>query len=160
MIRTNHHGYTDVGRGILVSNKEFCPQMRPYCGANVPCKILHIYRNDHPKYHCLDVASGLLPPGDMSLEYRDGESFVKNGIDIDKLAHFFQNQVAVLVHCAAGQTRSPTIAIIGLIARGVPFGKALGDVVTKNWEQRGIPSNICLAPLGEILEWAEKRGSL
>lgn len=143
-----HYQPIHVGQGIYISHRDAC-------GKFLVDRILHIWRDDMPDNSCEDVAVGRATG--MILNYRDGESLVKSNINLDHVASFFEKPGIVLVHCTVGQTRSPTIALVGKVVRGVSVYDAIADITRANWVARQVVCNWCITPLKEILGWAEGR---
>lgn len=140
-----------VGHNLYISHKDACDSH----WTAFP-KILHIWRDDIPSYSCNQIR-GARHRG-LGLHYRDGESFDNANHSIDEIADFLHGDLMTLVHCTAGQTRSPTVAIIGKIVRGCSVNQAISDIMKANWEQRRVVCNFCVTPMKEIFEWAEKKG--
>ena len=139
----------NVGRDIWVGHRDACDKDE----YPADCRILHIWREDHPGNTCDKAKDGSgRPTGDLSLEYKDGESLENMDKSIEELEEFFKIPGKVYVHCAVGQTRSPTIALIGLAVRGENVYDAVGHILADIHMSRGIVWNICLTPLREILQ--------
>lgn len=145
----------NVGHGIYVGHCETCN-----AGAGSTKRVLHIHRNDHPNSGCqitrdlYDTSKSVvpIPACDMELEYKDGESITNANRTWEEIENFFRNDNDCLVHCAVGQTRSPTIALIGKCVRGANVYEAVSDILGAIYRERGIVWNICLTPMKEILE--------
>jgi protein-tyrosine phosphatase len=91
----------------------------------------------------------------LILHYRDGESLTEEMIKAS--VSFLSGTRQTLVHCAAGQTRSPTLAMLGKLIRGANVSQAIGDIVSRIWEKQKIPPNIVHTPLKDILLWSDRR---
>lgn len=134
-----------VGDGIYTGHRMICDEGNPK-------RTLHIWRNDHPQQSC-HVSQGLeMKDGDMLLEYKDGEPIANADKTFDEIEAFFRIPGEVFVHCAVGQTRSPTIALIGKCVRGRGVYEAVSDILGSQHRARGIVWNMCLTPMQEILE--------
>ena len=152
----NHYNPIEIGQNIIISHKDFCPHWERVDRG----KIIHIWRNDMPHHSCEFVDAGKVgwfPDRHLIIDYKDGESLSNANVTIQMIADFSIGTEPLLIHCTAGQTRSPTIALIAKIVRGCSVYQALGDVMKANWETRAVVSNFCLTPIAEILTWAEER---
>lgn len=139
----------DLGHGIYLGHKDMCQ-------VGMANRTLHIYRTDYPSYSCDIITRNEVNKNDMVFEYRDGESLKKWNIDLSEVYNFFLGDDSLYIHCAVGQTRGPTLAIIAIMARASvsPF-LAAARVLKGNWIQRRIVSNFCITPMQEIFEWWE-----
>ena len=152
----NHYNPIDTGQNIIISHRNFCPHWERVARG----KTIHIWRSDMDDNSCEFVASGsigYIPTQHLVVNYKDGESLTKMNVSIEDIAQFSMGADPLLIHCTVGQTRSPTIAIIAKVVRGVSVYQALGEILKANWETRAVVSNFCLTPITEILEWAENR---
>jgi len=149
-VHNGRDAVVDVGRNLFVSHKDVCDTR-----ASEFDRILHIWRDDHPGYSCEAVVAGNAPG--MTLDYKDGTSLTEANHTILEIAEFLSGEDKVLVHCAVGQTRSPTIALIGKVARGDGLWPSIADIFGASWEGREIAWNFCLTPMKEIFKWAESR---
>ena len=146
----NHYNIVDIGHNLFLSHRD-------RCGIVILLEqTLHIHRNDMPNNSCHMIATGM--DRGLVVEYKDGESLYNASISMDTIAGFLTGNEPRLIHCTVGQTRSPTIAIIGKLMRGATFEEAIGDIMAKTWIARGIVTNLCLNPLADNFEWAESRG--
>mgnify|MGYP001585026462 CR=1 FL=1 len=154
----NHYSPIDIGQGIFISHRDFCPQW-------TIGKTLHIWRDDllSESYSCQFVqelrsaGQSLMPDVNsrhLMVQYKDGESLTKMNVSIEEIAQFSTGTLPLLIHCTVGQTRAPTLALIAKIVRGVSVYHALADIMQANWETRGVVSNFCCTPVAEILAWA------
>ena len=141
--------HVDVGHNIFLSHRDACSSW-------VRGKTIHIWRDDMPNSNsCVAVQTGRA--NGLVINYKDGESLLNADVSIEKIADFFRGNDPILVHCTVGQTRSPTIAIIGKIVRGCSPYVAIADIVQATWEKRGIVANLCITPLKDIFIWAGNR---
>ena len=110
-------------------------------------------------------------PGGTCDAIRAGAGHVIEYTDCEPLPRQTIEQVAavsalggkLLVHCAFGQCRGPTLALVALVARGVIPWHALHDVTVALWLRRRIAPHWCPAPLEAIFAWwgegAPRRGN-
>lgn len=122
--------------------------------------VIHIWRDDMPQHDC----SAKNRVGDFSLHYVDGKG-LSEGLLTDIASAVQKNAVSVtrrssakiLVHCIAGVTRSPTIAlfVLSVVERRHPL-LLIGEVYFEHWLQSEITANICRTPLQDIVAWWEK----
>ncbi|KKW13282.1 MAG: hypothetical protein UY48_C0003G0104 [Candidatus Gottesmanbacteria bacterium GW2011_GWB1_49_7] len=140
----------ELGLGIIVGDRDACVLKQVQAD-----RAIHIWRPDtHPKNSCFH---GVPPTPRDSLyslyyEYRDGESLTKAGTDLDSLIEFCKGTDRLFIHCAAGQTRSPTLAVLALRVRGMCIGEAVGVVMQGIWESYKVVTNICHDPMKDIWE--------
>ena len=139
----------DVGHDIYVGNHQCCDEGHYPKAA----RVLHIWRSDHPLSSCKISRGEVQPnPGDLVVEYKDGQKIqCSESSTIEEIEEFFRIPGLVYVHCAVGQTRSPTLAIIGKVIRGRTVYKAYADVLKGLHVHRNIIFNVCLDPTTELL---------
>ena len=135
-----------------------------YCGV-IDANTLHVYRTDHPRQYCQTVLTHGSPEGirdlggDLLLNYIDGQAIP------DDVLYSVSNWAlrsrdsgrSLYLHCAVGQTRSPTLAILVLsvIERTHPVD-SVGVIYKASWLQRGVPPNICVEPFKNICLFYER----
>ena len=142
-------GVAYVGHDIYVGNHQCCNIGGYPNGA----RVLHIWRSDHPDSSC-HATKGKAEPGpdDLVVEYKDGQKIqCSESHTIEQIEEFFRIPGPVFVHCAVGQTRSPTLAIIGKAIRGCDVYQAYAEVLRGIHATRGIVFNVCLDPTTELL---------
>lgn len=147
----NHYNPVDIGHNIAISHRDYCPHW--------PGRTIHIWRSDMPENSCEFVSLQqfvLYPDRHLTVHYKDGESLLAMNVSIDEIAQFSRGEKPLLIHCTVGQTRSPTLALIAKVVRGVSVYQAMADIMRANWETRAVISNFCLTPLRDILMWAER----
>lgn len=146
----------DCGHGITVGNYLACDSLRRFD------RYVHIW---HPyqdgKWHCQAMASRQdEAPRDLFVEYSDGASLeTMVGVTPFTVARFIGITPAVLIHCAHGTYRGPTLAVLALVARGVEILDALDRVNRACWdgyEARQVPF-LNPIPIREIATVPERR---
>lgn len=70
---------------------------------------------------------------------------------------YASNDDDLLIHCAAGLCRSPTIAILCLAARGIPPTLAVGMVCDAMWQGNRVAPHVSPGNLCEIFEFVESK---
>jgi protein-tyrosine phosphatase len=73
------------------------------------------------------------------------------------LAEWFKQPGDVLIHCAAGQTRSVNTAILAKVARGCDPFTATKEVLEAVWTGYKVLGNPCHAPLKDVVDWWASR---
>ena len=154
---SNDKNYAVIRPWLSVGNSDACKENFTHC--------IHIWRSDFQDHSCSDKpeSSRLYTKHnfDYRFDYRDGESIpLASVVDIrDFIRNKFINgsqQKNLLVHCAAGMTRSPTIAILALceVEKGNPLDY-LSEVYKCLWNQRKIIGNVCHSPLKDLVNYYE-----
>ena len=77
---------------------------------------------------CREVATGVAVHH-LVLTYREGEPLANIPVPLDRIVAYCRRPGDLLAHCSAGSVRGPTLAVLAKVARGVPFGKAVEDVM-------------------------------
>jgi hypothetical protein len=166
----NHDKPVHVGQNVYISTTRGCDEHHRDFRY-----VVHIRRDDVPNVHCEHSKALVETRGPIGLfksvslcqedmkEYHDCFIEYRHG---DPLSFSILLEVAgfapdpgdkLLIHSAAGRTRSPTVAIVAKIVRGCRLREGLGDVVCSLWTARRVSANICPDPLRDILGWAETR---
>jgi len=136
-----------VGRGVSVGNFDACDRH----AANFE-KVLHVYHADQHG-HCRSCDKRR--PGDMYLEYLEGTPISVEVLDA--IWDFAAGKEDMLIHCAAGLGRGPTLALVALAARGLPLYQGMGWVAQAMWDQYALPHTpqfLC-KPLNDIFRYME-----
>jgi len=140
----------EIGYNVWVGPKQSCAA----AGGEFD-RVIHIHRSDLRQI-CPALAKATR--NDFFLDYKDGESLAALGDEFDEVWGFCREPGKLLVHCQAGQTRGPTLAVLALAARGTSPFQALGHVFEAVWNQRRIPCNFVPAPIKDIVErWEAHR---
>ena len=140
--------------GIVVGDRDFCNEK----WANFT-HIIHIWRTDYPQNSCQFRSNGV----SLRLEYKDGEELTETTMqEIEVFIELFRKNTdpkQLLIHCAAGITRSPTIALLAasLLHRKHP-SVFIGNILRELRSCRGLTPNICHKPLECICQFVEVRG--
>lgn len=149
----NNADICDVGHGIHVGNFRGCNLY----GRNFQ-RAIHIWYgpDGDPKGVC-DCIVNRRNEG-LTIQYVDQRSLAEV-IEFDRLADFFSEPGEVFVHCAAGQCRSPTVAIIAKLVRApeITPWHAIHDITWSLWTHRRAAPCWGNIPLTEIFEWWERR---
>lgn len=147
---------TPIDDKIVVLDRDFCNQH-----FNDFSHIIHIWRQDYPQNSCQfhQPANG----NSLTIHYKDGEALTNEIMcEVETFVNSFRDNNGtkqLLVHCAAGLTRSPTIALLcaSLLYRQHP-SKIIGSILREMRVCRGLTPNICHKPLECICQFVEARG--
>lgn len=126
------------------------------CGQSGAHACIHIHRDDLPHYDCQFCWHSF---GDLKIEYRDGEALTEENLQkIDAFIAGLAPDTKLLVHCMAGQARSPTIAAYALAMTTPDLHPidAFALVDKAVWDQRGIIFNQCLTPKEKLVRRIEE----
>lgn len=162
----------DVGDNIYVSDYEYCNLAME----DRPPATIHIYRGvlrydvceackkEHPiDRFDIDGYLKFLDKPELFLVLQEGRSLVRNDCNLNfitLISDFSRgySHCRMLIHCAAGQTRSPTAALIAKMARGKPMIEAIGEItdamIKASAGQK--PPIFYKIPLMEIERWARQ----
>ena len=148
----NNADISDVGHGVHVANFRGCDL---YGGRF--SRSVHIWYG--PKGDQSGVCNCIRSGGSgIVLEYTDLHS-LSAVMEIDRLADYFSSPGEVLIHCAAGQCRGPTVAMIAKLVRApeITPWHAMHDITWSLWTHRRAAPLWGNVPLSEIFEWWERR---
>jgi hypothetical protein len=139
-----------VGRGVWVAPASACD-----AGFGDGKRVIHLAYPDAAAaaVNCRAVEQGRTA-GHLLLAYRDGEPFREGGIFLEDVARYAMGGRPLLIHCAAGICRSPTLAVAALIARGDSFDRAVERVWKAMLAGRGVFPDLRFKPMTEIAAWA------
>lgn len=135
----------DVGRGVFVSGLDGCDAARLEFD-----QVIHIV---HASRKPQDTCAAAAADSPHTVEYTDCEP-LRPGV-IDYVSGVAKLPGKLLVHCAYGQCRGPTLATVALMARGAAASEALHEVTVGIWRRRRIMPHWCPAPMAQIFEWWE-----
>lgn len=141
--------FVDVGHNIFISHRDACDHW------HLKEHIIHIWRDDMPGGNSCNAINSGSARG-LVINYKDGETLLNADVSMEIIADFFRGNYPTLVHCTVGQTRSPTVAIVGKIVRGADPYTAIADIIKATWETRRFVANLCITPLKDIFLWAEE----
>lgn len=142
--------YVEIVPGIFVGDRYACDLFSHRFD-----RVVHIWRNDYPDHSCNHVVNKTSKSRDLVIDYADGRSLVtESNPPLEGIENFLRDikpVQSVLIHCAAGQTRSNTIAFLALMVFGLDVGNAMGLIIGAQWKERRLCPNFCVKPLSEIL---------
>lgn len=157
---------------IILRNDEFITThtvLRPWLhigtleccsGAIAYSSVIHIWRKDKPEQSCAFNRHH----NDLIFEYVDADHL--NYSQLDNISSFVlslwpMQQGPLLIHCAGGHTRSPTLALVALasIEKRHPLTLLCG-IYADQWRQRRDIPNILERPLKDITRWYEQNRQL
>ena len=121
-----------------------------HCPADI---CVHIWRNDFPD-RCRQTGY----PRDIVIEYKDGDALSPEikGVIKALAGELKIERKTVLIHCHAGQTRSPSIgAYLLSLVEEMDIFEAVAIVSRALWIQRGLAMNTGHKFLASALKLAE-----
>ena len=139
---------------LFIGDKHKCAN--PSIGEDLG--VIHIWREDKPENICLcfDLKKGVNDNCNFFLNYMDGYELTASMLN--SMYDFLITKNKILVHCQAGKTRSPTVAIFiySVMFRVHPIDAMY--VVYKNYytQAKALP-NMTMLPLEGIISWFESR---
>ncbi|KKM21282.1 hypothetical protein LCGC14_1637020 [marine sediment metagenome] len=142
---------------LYVSDRDICDVRRLDFD-----NVIHIWRNDHPDNSChYQIENQTGDGNNLIVDYKDGETLTEKTLsDIDEFIKDKSFKNKILVHCHAGMTRSPIIAlfIFSMITGNHPLA-CIGTIYYNLWVQNNTLANICRTPLEDIIKWYERNGN-
>lgn len=144
-----------VGSDLIIGNAELCN--RTALGFDA-YNIIHIWRDDKPENNCKcsKVLNNSNTTNHFFFNYKDGYDLFPDMLDT--LAEFVNNKRKILVHCHAGKTRSPTVAIfIYSVMNKVHPIDAMYVVYKEYYKQSKELPNMTMLPLEGIVSWFESK---
>lgn len=141
----------DCGKGIFVTGAGGCNEH-----AAAFARRIHIWGGPGRAGDagCRYLNEGV-PPGDVALQYVDGESLAA-AVSLDAIADYARRPGPILIHCAAGQCRGPTVGLMAMVARGEVPWHAMHGITAALWLTRRVTPHWCYIPLAEIFSWWEQ----
>ena len=142
--------YADIRPWLSIGNREICTEEKFKQSA-----CIHIYREDMPHYTCPFADH----KEDYRFAYKDGEGLDNSSLQIlkEEILGLVESCNHLIVHCHAGQTRSPLIGlfVLTIIENKHPF-ELLPDLYKNIWQGYHVMPNISLTPLIDIVNWFEQ----
>lgn len=142
----------NVGDRTYVSDASYCTAF-----GNTYQNIIHIYRDEnlaagHACKTCLDGHG----PG-LRIRWREGEPLAAMSVPLADLIQYARRPGRLLVHCSAGASRSPSLAVVAKVVRGRHPMDAIRDVI--DGLRQGTGSFPCFVntTMESILDWAENQ---
>jgi hypothetical protein len=133
-----------VGAGVSLGNYEACDLYAKHFPL-----VVHIW---HPRQagHCQSVGKT-----GLTVEWLEGELLTLP--ELDRIARYAGQPGNLLVHCAAGLGRSPTLAVLCLAARQVHPPVALQLIAAAMWDQYAHPRapNLLSGPATQVFRHAD-----
>jgi hypothetical protein len=149
----------NVGKDVWIGDTAAC-NLR---GTQFP-NIIHIWYENGLDRRCNCVAhlqadkNNGLRPGDIAIRYLDGQSLTMASMTIDEIARYSCCNGPILIHCVGGTYRSPTLAMIALVVRGMDVFDAMASIQRAAFTQYEVPRAVHFhnVPVLEIFEWASR----
>jgi hypothetical protein len=114
----------DLGDNLFVSSHDVCDERFLTFETCV-----HIWRSDRPSNTCNAIRTSTTRPTDLVVDYKEGESLHRASVSLEGLMRYLGGLAPTLIHCQSCQTRGPTFAVIGKVARGCPLPQAIDHVL-------------------------------
>ena len=143
----------DCGDGVFVTGAAGCNE-----GGSRFRRQIHIWHDPQRIVDvggtCAAIKAGATAGG-LVVQYTDGESLAA-AVSLAEVVAYCAAPGDLLIHCAFGQCRGPTLGVLAKVARGAPPLLALQNITAAIWSQRRIIPHWCPIPLAEIFEFAER----
>ncbi len=121
----------DLGKDIWLGDLHACDER----SSEFP-HVIHCWRDQHFEHHSCDHVRERRRAGlpMNSVEYTDDGGLLIKCVELQELpvgvphqlaAYVRNNTGPIFIHCAAGENRSPTLAVLALVARGMAMDEAL-----------------------------------
>jgi len=145
--------FVDVGNGVHAGTFTWCNSH----GATYP-NVIHIWKPENLTEHraCQCVVTG--QGNGLRVCYAEGQPIGSIDVPGTELIAYMRRPGNLLVHCAAGACRGPTITLLALIARGVEPGDAFSAIYRGYWQVRRISPTLVQVPVQDILGWWQANG--
>lgn len=147
----------DVGHGVFIGDFGGCDER----GATFPLCV-HIWSQlNVTEGRACRVCKGVAQRADkgLSIEWTEGQPLAKMSVPLHEVVAYLRRPGDVLIHCAGGACRSPTIALLTKLARGDgPWG-AIGHICYRTWEERGFVPTFLPDPTGDVVRWWSAQSS-
>lgn len=149
-----------VGHGVWVGNHNACDIFRKQF-SNEPRlspKVIHVWHPTQPG-HCSNMVGhpSMESSDNLVIAYREGDLFTEKQLQSVYDFAFVSSQICppLLVHCAAGMGRSPTLALVCKVARECNIFQAMGEVAKGMWTDYEIKAapQFLTHPLRSVFEW-------
>jgi hypothetical protein len=144
--------YTEIRDGVGVGDFAACDVV----GSRFGGRVVHVWKDeDRAGRLCAYVARGTL--GGLVVRWREGHPLAEMDPGLGDFLAFVRPPGPLLIHCAGGACRSPTLAVLALIARGRTPHAAVRDVLTAVWDGYGVVANLRDRPVMDIWGWCGLR---
>jgi hypothetical protein len=139
-----------VGRDVWVGGFAACDAEGPTFA-----RIVHVYNPAaaHSPVSCRRMRESLTEG--LAVRWIEREPVEAMEPGIDAVAEYMGRPGRLLVHCAGGVTRSPTLALLALAMRGEPLYCGFGAVYEGLWRS-GVTFAPCPRMIGSLLRWYER----
>jgi len=132
--------------GVYVSNRLGCSQEYN--------KIIHIWRDDYLENNCQYVnnSNKVNDNKNLCINYKDGYELREE--ILQEIYNFVKDSNNILVHCHAGKTRSPIIAlfVFAIVNKKHPLS-LLNYFYSTYYNTLGNLPNIIICPLEDIIKF-------
>jgi glycosyltransferase involved in cell wall biosynthesis len=159
----------DCGDGVWVGSWKACIEQ-----AGKFDRVIHIYRNDIKQCICEPISSRWEQGGsgqhlgEFLVRWQELQPFEEMEPGLDAVMEYARRPGRLMLHCAGGVCRSPTLALAAKLARGCPPERAKADIIRAFRRDRGIGMGWLDSPggtVGKVTEAArrwirEKDGAL
>lgn len=141
----------DVGHGVFIGDFAACDAS----GDSFPLCVHVGSQLNLTEGRACRVYTGASDRADkgLSVEWSEGQPLARMSVPLEEVVAYVRRPGNVLIHCAAGACRSPTIALLAKVARGADPWEAVAAIFRRTWEGRGFPPHFTSDPTADVLRW-------
>ncbi len=143
-----------VGINVWIGNWDTCKRKHDEFNS-----VIHIWHESQPSSCSFEEMHSIPNGKDLAIHYREHDPLSTEILEAVWEHALKPNKL--LLHCAAGLGRSPTLTLVALAARGMSVFQGMASVSQAMWEQYQIPHmpSFNCKRLNEIILFVESKVS-